>query len=238
MDAFGTDASRRSEEIRVRNKPALHDLCAEGDVEAVNQFLASCRTAAGDTAAADSSQGHTQVILSANARKLFPLHAAAANGHAAVISALLHSGAIAVNARNRGKRTALHTAVQAGHRTVISALIAAHADCNAADAVKQTPLHFAAMFNRHENVAALVQAGARIEAVNLHQATPLHRAAEAGSTETVVALLDMGASISSRDSAQRTPLHVRKLPCQRNGVSDSCTLAMACNSQSIPINPN
>lgn len=55
-----------------------------------------------------------------------PLHEAAANGHTAVVEALIAAGA-AVNATNSCDRTPLHEAAAKGHIEVVSALIAAGA---------------------------------------------------------------------------------------------------------------
>lgn len=55
-----------------------------------------------------------------------PLHEAAANGHTAVVEALIAAGA-AVNATDSCGRTPLHEAAMKGHMAVVSALIAAGA---------------------------------------------------------------------------------------------------------------
>jgi len=116
-----------------------------GDLERVRDLL----PLAGLTQAADR-YGRT------------PLHYAAAQGHAAVVEALLDAPTPAgfVDTGDHQGLTPLHLAAFAGHGAVVEILLKAGADINATDRDGITPLHLAARDGRAAVAARLIERGA------------------------------------------------------------------------------
>ena len=129
-----------------------------------------------------------------------PLHSAAQNGHASVVSVLLAAGA-SVNATNSWSQTPLHYAVERGRASIVSALLAAGANVNAgAYASKPTPLHRAVSYGRASIVSALLAAGANVNAkAYASKKTPLHSVPGTHASIALL-LLDAGANINATTS--------------------------------------
>lgn len=138
-----------------------------------------------------------------------PLIAAARQGDAEAVAALLESGADVDVALGDGM-TALHTAIDRGHLEVVDVLLAAGASVRAETRIGQyTPLHLASRRGHGAIVSRLLEAGADPNAVTTNsRVTPLHLAAQAiNGGEAVQALLDRGAEVDPREvSAGQTPL--------------------------------
>eukprot|EP01047_Picozoa_sp_COSAG01_P038524 COSAG01_NODE_3131_length_6533_cov_6.407212_1_plen_272_part_10 len=124
---------------------SLHDAARRGDVLGVQAAL-HLAARYGQIDARDEYK-HTA------------LHEAAVKGHAALVGALVGSGA-AVGAVEGYGRTALHWAAWNGHAAVVEALAGAGASVEAVDKDGNTPLSLAAYFGQTEAAAALLDAGA------------------------------------------------------------------------------
>ncbi len=94
-----------------------------------------------------------------------PLHAAAYNGYAGILGALIRAGA-ELEALGKGRRTPLHCAARTGHVDCVAALVAAGADVDARDSSARTPLCWARREvlkgGNHRIYPLLLRAGAQI----------------------------------------------------------------------------
>lgn len=95
-----------------------------------------------------------------------PLHWAAMNGHASVVTLLAENGAD-LDASSSMLGAPLHAAARFGRVEAIEALLAAGANPNAKDRDEFTPLMRGIAENRTEAVAALIAGGADINAVGI-----------------------------------------------------------------------
>lgn len=134
-----------------------------------------------------------------------PLHAAARNGHTAVVAALLAANA-AVDAADQRGNTPLHAAARNDHTAMVAALLNAGAAVDATDQRGDTPLHDAARFGHTAVVAAVLNAGAAVHATDQYGSSPLHHAVRNGRTEVVAAQLAAGADVDVKDDDDRTAL--------------------------------
>ncbi|KAK7867801.1 hypothetical protein R5R35_001213 [Gryllus longicercus] len=153
-----------------------------------------------------------------------PLHKAAFNAHAEVVSLLLQRGADP-NAVNCSGDSALHFAAwNDGSGRCVVLLVRAGADVNARDKDGETPLHRAAwMEHSGRCVELLVRAGADVNARDEDEETPLHKAACSDvSSRCVELLVRAGADVNARDEDEETPLH--KAACSDN--SGLCVLLL------------
>jgi len=116
-----------------------------------------------------------------------PIHASAAKSNAKIMSLLLNTNVIDVNASNEEIKghTALHLLVS--HRSpdekLIYKLIDAGAIVDKQNAAGQTPLHLAVYFHNLSSVKVLVEKGAKIEIKNKKDRTPLNLAIRYGNKE-------------------------------------------------------
>ena len=149
----------------------------------------------------------------------FPLSAAAANGHKAMVELLLAHGAQV----NVDDGDPLRIAAEKGFQSVVEALLAAKANPNLRDYRGQTALH-RAVENRFPAIAELlIKNGADVNVVNrvgkpgddpnqvaVRQAdgTPLHIAASQGDIAMVSLLLSNRADVNLFNVYGETPLHV------------------------------
>ncbi|EQC31180.1 hypothetical protein SDRG_11106 [Saprolegnia diclina VS20] len=119
---------------------------------------------------------------------VMPLHMAARNGHANVVSRLLAAKA-QVNFIGHNGWTPLHWAAMHGHANVVSLLLAAGAAIDCQDEANATPLFLAAKAGHTSVVQALIEANADAQLTNESSESPRSIAATGGHT-AVVALLD------------------------------------------------
>lgn len=136
-----------------------------------------------------------------------PLHLAAAhNGNAAVIEALVAAGADPTAKEIYGATPLHEAAAENKNVSVVIALTAAGADPNAKENSGESPLHKAARNNTPAVVNALLNAGAVLNERDLLGETPLHEAAAYTTTSTIItALLKAGADPSAKNKDGKTP---------------------------------
>ena len=157
---------------------------AEGDLEGVVNALAQggsigMRNPQGFTPLLAAVQkGHTDIcglllahgsdvneVLSKD--KVTALHLAAAQGHEAVIEALLSWGAI-VDSQNQVGLTPLYLACQEGHLASVLTLLKARASVSLPNAHGSLPIHIAADRNWVDTVRALLDHGCSPDMVIIH----------------------------------------------------------------------
>ena len=101
-----------------------------------------------------------------------PLHAAAEEGHEAVVNTLLQARADAEVRDKLAWDTPLHTAVQRGHDRIVGLLVTANADVNTGNRDGMRPVHYAAMYRHGAIQEYLLQNGAEAEPRCAHGQTP------------------------------------------------------------------
>jgi len=137
-----------------------------------------------------------------------PMHAAACEGHANILSLLLEHGA---DLEGRGSYgwTPLHRASVRGKVEGGQFLLDRGADINARSEGDATPLFLAAINGRVEFVRMLLERGARIDARSATSETPLHYAVDGrvdgNKIQIVRLLLEHGADVNARDNSGKTP---------------------------------
>jgi ankyrin repeat protein len=140
-----------------------------------------------------------------------PLHRAADEGNAAMVTLLLrtkvdinkysartdnrHSFPVNGYKYNRHVDTPLHRSTINCHTAVAKLLLDAKADPNAADGYDDKPLHKAARYNHAEIIALLVEHGAIVDIEDNEFNTPLAIAARNGQADAVKQLLTCKADI-------------------------------------------
>ncbi|GAB4818106.1 hypothetical protein N2152v2_005152 [Parachlorella kessleri] len=139
-----------------------------------------------------------------------PLHIAAEQGHAAIVSMLCKAGA-PLEEPNADGATPLHVAVTRSHAAVAQALLAAGASVAAVDEEGRTPLHSAAALGDLRMVDTLLGAGASLNEPDSTGWTPLHSAAGQGHQGVVSALLAAGASTAAVSRGGKTPEDVASM---------------------------
>ena len=148
---------------------ALHEAARTGDLDAVNHLI----TVHMADVNATTSYGET------------PLHKAAHNGPASIVSVLLAAGAEVSIKRSDGE-TPLHLAAGNGHADIASMLLSAGADVNAEDNYGNTPLHEP---DNASVVSVLLAAGAEVNAKNQYGDTPLRDAASWAAGPLIISVL-------------------------------------------------
>ena len=135
------------------------------------------------------------------------LYMAAAQGHAAVITALIQVGAD-LNLANKNGATPAFIAAQNGHVEVIKALHEAGADLNQALNDGATPAYIAAENGHAEVINALHEAGADLNQAKENGATPAYIAAQNGHVEVINALHEAGADLNLAKENGATPAFI------------------------------
>ena len=131
----------------------------------------------------DPNQEALGAVLCPLIRK--PLHLAADNGCAEVVTLLLEAGAdkdAAVLGR-MGRMTALHLAAQKGHSEVVKLLLEAGADKDATSFAGMTALHLATENGCTDVVKLLLAAGADQDLADSREKKPIDRAIRLGNHE-------------------------------------------------------
>jgi ankyrin repeat protein len=138
-----------------------------------------------------------------------PLIAAAQNGHANVVEALILAGAD-LNKPNKDFETPIFKAAKHGNLAIVEMLIFYKADVNRESNEGYTPLHEAAFAEQSpmnsyiEIIQLLLDNGANINAQNQNGTTPLYAAASRSNEEIVFILLKNGANINIQNQFGQT----------------------------------
>ena len=134
------------------------------------------------------------------------LHLAIAEGHEAVVEALVAARA-GVDVEDEHQETPLHYATRYGRLWATQHLFAAEVNLDATSSGGETPLHEAIRHGESDLVQRLIDGGADLERQDGKQATPLYVASGAGHTEIARMLLSAGADPNSRNLYdERSPL--------------------------------
>ncbi|MHB9133013.1 MAG: ankyrin repeat domain-containing protein [Armatimonadota bacterium] len=166
----------------------VHHLARQGDADALRALL----------------EVDPLLVNTMDEQGITPLHYAATEGHAAVVSLLLDYGAtVNVKATRWGGRTPLHKAAEGGHAEVASLLLTRGADLHSKNRNGRTSLHLAAGRGHATIAQLLLQRGTEVNARDTDGKTPLHLAA---TPEVAQILLQHGAQLDKRDNYGRTPV--------------------------------
>jgi len=141
-----------------------------------------------------NSEGKTALML------------AAANGHLAIVKALITFKAD-VNIQDEYGETALLAACWNGHEKIVNQLLAAGANPKVVDETGQTALHLASWQGHLAVVETLLSKGLDVNAETASGSTPLHSASWKGADKVAGKLIAAGAKIENKDSDGETPLH-------------------------------
>mmetsp|Transcript_33272 Transcript_33272/g.95713 ORF Transcript_33272/g.95713 Transcript_33272/m.95713 type:complete len:213 (-) Transcript_33272:116-754(-) len=142
---------------------SIHKAAYDGDAEKVIVYLQ-----------------HGSSVDALNSNCLTPLHLASANGHEAVVRALLAWNADVNVAAPTDNATPLHMASEAGHDGVVQQLIAASADVCACTKDGCTALHQASRMSHTGAALTLMEGGADLNASNCYGYTPFTMAEDWG----------------------------------------------------------
>jgi ankyrin repeat protein len=138
-----------------------------------------------------------------------PLHAAAYNGHAVVVTQLIAAGSNVDIALKTNGATPLHMAAQEGHESVTNRLIEAR--CNVDLALKTngaTPLFTAAKKGHTAIVKQLIGARCNVDLQTNSGVTPLYIAAYRGHASVTKQLIEARCNIDHQNKHGATPLFV------------------------------
>jgi ankyrin repeat protein len=148
---------------------------------------------------------------------LAPLHFAAREGYAGLISFLIEKKAD-VNIKNASGATPLHEAARSGNIRVMEMILAQGAEINAQDAKGNSVLHIGIPQAVHrEAISLFLSHGANPNLRDVHGESPLHIAITLNrSADVLQTLLGGGADVSIRNIDGKTPLY---LAVQENRIS-------------------
>jgi ankyrin repeat protein len=150
---------------------SLHDLVANGDMEAVRAKIAK----------------DPEAIRTVNSLGKTPLHYAVSNKRVEEMVALVEAGAD-VNAADKTGMTPLHLAAMLGRRDEATWLIEHGATLEPLDHFGDTPIHTAAIFGGGGVIQVLHQRGAKLDTKNNAGLTPLDLAKKHKQEKVVVFL--------------------------------------------------
>jgi len=125
-----------------------------------------------------------------------PMQLAAAAGHCALVSAMLHQSPDEVRSLDVMLFTPLHSAAVGGHVDVVKLLVDAGAEVDAADDRGRTPLIRAAEYGHAAVVELLVGRGAQLDWVDAFGWTALYQSTLCGQRDMVEHLLRLGANVN------------------------------------------
>ena len=174
---------------QAREESALLEACAEGDAQAVNEFIQAGRV---DVDCFDDEYSR-------------PLHVAAFCGHAQIVEMILERSKGSLEAPGQLGGTPLHVACTGKRLRVVRMLIEAKACVDARDESGLRPLHRAAAAGGAEAVALLLESGASVDAATDDGHTPLHVAAMRNRAPVIRTLLSANADVSARTTDGDTP---------------------------------
>jgi ankyrin repeat protein len=123
---------------------------------------------------------------------------AAANGHVAVVKALLDTGKADIESKGWSGQSSLSRAAGNGHKAVVKVLLDSKADIESKDQSGRSPLSWAAANGHEAVVKVLLDSKADIESKGWSDQSPLSRAAANGHEAVVKVLLDRKANIESK----------------------------------------
>ncbi|WP_417606461.1 ankyrin repeat domain-containing protein [Oceanimonas baumannii] len=123
------------------------------------------------------------------------LRAAAINGDAPRVAALLNAGA-QLESRDDNGRTALMLATRHNRVDAAQVLIAAGADVNAKDDIHDSPYLYAGASGYNDILELTLDHGADLASINRYGGTALIPAAERGHVETVTMLIAAGVDVN------------------------------------------
>lgn len=175
------------------------DLCSPASVSEAVEWQRSVAAAnargAESLTPSDAATFLAAAVNCSSAGRATPLHAAAEEGDASRVQALLRLGAV-VDARDRSGATPLFLACEAGRDRSVEALLGANAAINVRNAADETPLYISALKGHERCVELLIQhcqaAGISWQSQRLYGHdgwTPLMAAAVGGRTSIVLQLL-------------------------------------------------
>ncbi|CAI9597273.1 unnamed protein product [Staurois parvus] len=133
------------------------------------------------------------------------LHHSAKSGNLELLSFLLATGQVNVNAQDNGGWTPIIWAAEHKHIDVIRTLLTRGADVTLQDNEKNICLHWASFTGSAEIAEVLLNAQCDLHAVNFHGDTPLHIAAREGFIQCVNLFLSRGADTETRNNEGDTP---------------------------------
>lgn len=122
------------------------------------------------------------------------LTVAAYRGSDRVVTRLLYSPSLDLEARNRMGLTAVAAASFQGHDEILEELLRCGADPNAGNSIGQTAVMFAALASRSSAIRILAEAGADLEARDAHGNTPDSLARGQGGDDVAAFIQDQRAT--------------------------------------------
>uniref|UniRef100_A0A8K9X2Z6 Euchromatic histone-lysine N-methyltransferase 2 n=1 Tax=Oncorhynchus mykiss TaxID=8022 RepID=A0A8K9X2Z6_ONCMY len=138
------------------------------------------------------------------------LHHAAKLGSLDIVTLLLETGQVDINAQDSGGWTSIIWAAEHKHINVIRALLNRGADVTLKDKEMNVCLHWASFAGCVEIAEMVLNAGCQLSSVNMHGDTPLHIASREGFLECVTLFLSRGADIDIMNREGDTPLSLAR----------------------------
>ncbi|KAJ7999937.1 hypothetical protein DPEC_G00199580 [Dallia pectoralis] len=138
------------------------------------------------------------------------LHHASKLGSLEIVTLLLETGQVDINAQDSGGWTPIIWAAEHKHIQVIRALLNRGADVTLKDKEMNVCLHWASFAGCAEIAEMVLNAGCPLSSVNMHGDTPLHIAAREGFFECVTLFLSRGADIDIMNREGDTPLSLAR----------------------------
>jgi Ankyrin repeats (3 copies)/Ankyrin repeats (many copies) len=147
---------------------------------------------------------HPEHVNTRGGGELTPMHIAAFEGHADILSLLLEHGAD-TDGRGIYESTPLYRAAEKGKLEAGQYLLDRGADINAGSVTDQTPLFRAVFYCHVEFARMLLERGASVGIPDDSGRTPLHWAVAKGNILAMQLLLEYGADVNTRDKDGKTP---------------------------------
>nr|XP_046182467.1 histone-lysine N-methyltransferase EHMT2-like isoform X5 [Oncorhynchus gorbuscha] len=138
------------------------------------------------------------------------LHHAAKLGSLDIVTLLLETGQVDINAQDSGGWTPIIWAAEHKHIKVIRALLHRGADVTLKDKEMNACLHWASFAGCVTIAEMVLNAGCPLSSVNMHGDTPLHIASREGFLDCVTLFLSRGADIDIVNREGDTPLSLAR----------------------------